>query len=219
MTSDTAMNFAESASNLGHLSLSGSSAYGSSHDEVVVCDTTQSPSCYSASSNDDTFNLYKGWSVAEFNIFGFGSDSQAVLGGTSTSGSLGVELNEEQDSGSLITPTCDSVGLTGETNSLSLNSNSCTDQSNGDMTFSESGYHLTMESNGYGSVTPPSGYFGGTVKIDAIASTGYYFGGWTGSCSTGCSGYYTGTSNPATVTMNGPITEYATFDKCCGPSA
>lgn len=217
--------WSESAANLAHLSLSGSSAFGgSANDEVVVCDTTKSPQCLSSSNQDSVFNLYQQWQTAEFNIFGYGSGSQAVLRGSSTSGSLAIDLNEETDSGTVIQPNCNPVGYTGETNSLSLNQYSCYNLLNGDMTFTESGYYLTMTSNGYGTVSPLSGYYGGngyygsgTVKITATANSGYYFSSWTGSCSTGCSGYYTSTNNPATVTMNGPITEYATFNRCCAP--
>ncbi|MEM4098737.1 MAG: hypothetical protein QXW57_03175 [Candidatus Micrarchaeaceae archaeon] len=72
-------------------------------------------------------------------------------------------------------------------------------------------YYLTMVANpsSEGSVSPSSGWYnaGSQVTISADAYYSYYFSSWTGSGS----GSYTGTSNPATVTMNEPITETANF--------
>ena len=48
---------------------------------------------------------------------------------------------------------------------------------------------------------------GSSAQIMATPNSGYLFNGWSG---TG-SGSYTGTNNPATVTMNGPITETANY--------
>src|SRR6185437_8691977 len=48
---------------------------------------------------------------------------------------------------------------------------------------------------------------GSTVSITATSATGYSFAGWNG---TGA-GSYSGTNNPASITMNGPITENASF--------
>jgi Divergent InlB B-repeat domain len=60
-----------------------------------------------------------------------------------------------------------------------------------------------------GTVTPASGWknSGVTVSIRATASAHYSFSNWTG---TG-TGSFTGTTNPASITMGGPITETATF--------
>jgi hypothetical protein len=76
-------------------------------------------------------------------------------------------------------------------------------------------YYLTMNAGQGGSVSPASGYqqAGSQVQISASAScpagrSGYIFSGWSGS---GASGKYTGSNNPATVTMNGAITESASF--------
>lgn len=72
-------------------------------------------------------------------------------------------------------------------------------------------FYLTMNVNpsGAGTVSPGSGWFdaGSSVQISATPSSGYVFSGWTGSGS----GSYTGTANPATITMNGPITQTANF--------
>src|SRR4030095_9396693 len=46
-----------------------------------------------------------------------------------------------------------------------------------------------------------------TVSISATPSTGYSFSKWTGSGP----GSFSGTTNPVNITMNGPITETATF--------
>jgi hypothetical protein len=72
-------------------------------------------------------------------------------------------------------------------------------------------YYLTMQvsPSGAGSVSPSSGWYdaGSSVSISATANSGYAFTSWTGSGS----GSYTGTANPASITMNGPITETANF--------
>jgi hypothetical protein len=70
-------------------------------------------------------------------------------------------------------------------------------------------YYLTMKTSTSGIVTPSSGWYnsGAKVTITATATSGYKFKSWTG---TG-TGSYTGTKNPATITMNAAITETATF--------
>jgi pimeloyl-ACP methyl ester carboxylesterase len=73
-------------------------------------------------------------------------------------------------------------------------------------------YLLTINaipSNG-GTVEPSSVFYwssGQSVSISATPNSGYTFSGWTGSGS----GSYSGTNNPANVTMNAPISETATF--------
>jgi hypothetical protein len=70
-------------------------------------------------------------------------------------------------------------------------------------------YLLTMNANGPGSVTPSSGWYNAGVKVTltATANTGHKFLAWKG---TG-TGSYTGSNNPATITMNSVITETANF--------
>jgi hypothetical protein len=70
-------------------------------------------------------------------------------------------------------------------------------------------YYLTMSHNTGSTVTPPSSWkaSGATISISATPSSLYHFTNWVG---TG-SGSYTGTNNPASITMGGPITETATF--------
>ncbi|MEM3846943.1 MAG: hypothetical protein QXU98_14710, partial [Candidatus Parvarchaeota archaeon] len=68
-------------------------------------------------------------------------------------------------------------------------------------------YYLTMNAQ-YGLTTSPaSGWYlsGSQVTISATGSSGSEFYSWSG---TG-SGSYSGTNNPATITMNGPISETA----------
>jgi len=74
-------------------------------------------------------------------------------------------------------------------------------------------YYLTMSTN-YGTVSPGSGWYdeGSVVTISATAPSAvdgerYVWLGWTGSGD----GSYTGTDNPASITMNGPITETAAW--------
>ena len=71
-------------------------------------------------------------------------------------------------------------------------------------------YYLTMNAGPGGGVSPVSDWYnsGTNVNISATALSGYVFNTWTG---TG-SGSYTGTNNPAFVTINGPITQTASFD-------
>ena len=75
-------------------------------------------------------------------------------------------------------------------------------------TFSTQNY-LTMTQNTGGTVSPTSGWknSGATVSIRATPANGYHFSNWTGIGT----GSYSGTNNPASITMNGPITETATF--------
>jgi len=71
-------------------------------------------------------------------------------------------------------------------------------------------YQLTMSAGAGGTVLPASGSFfnsGQGVQISASPNTGFVFSGWTG---TG-TGAFTGSTNPVIVTMNGPITEAASF--------
>jgi hypothetical protein len=71
-------------------------------------------------------------------------------------------------------------------------------------------YFLTMNAGPGGSVSPISGWnnSNAVVNISATASNGFSFGGWSGSGT----GSYSGTNSSASVTMNGPITETASFD-------
>jgi hypothetical protein len=60
-----------------------------------------------------------------------------------------------------------------------------------------------------GTVSPRSGWkkTGATISISAAPANGYSFSSWTGSGT----GSYSGTNNPASITMGGPITETASF--------
>jgi hypothetical protein len=66
-------------------------------------------------------------------------------------------------------------------------------------------YYLTMNAGTGGSVSPASDWYdsGTNVSISATASNGFTFAGWTGS--------YSGTNNPASVTMSSPVTQTASF--------
>ena len=70
-------------------------------------------------------------------------------------------------------------------------------------------YFLTMTHGTGGTVKPGSGWknSGAAVSISATPATGYSFGNWAGSGA----GSYSGSNNPASITMSGPITEAATF--------
>ncbi len=70
--------------------------------------------------------------------------------------------------------------------------------------------HVTVSPSNYGTISPGSGWYSSGEYLDLLASpnSGYAFSSWKG---TG-SGSYTGTSDSASITMNGPINETATFD-------
>ncbi len=70
-------------------------------------------------------------------------------------------------------------------------------------------YYLTMIASSGGTVAPLSGWYnaGQLVPISATAGIGKSFSGWNGSGA----GAYTGPLNPSSVTMNGPVTETASF--------
>lgn len=70
-------------------------------------------------------------------------------------------------------------------------------------------HYLTMAAGTGGGISPPSNWYnnGQNVQIEATPNDNYNFANWTGSGT----GSYTGTNNPATVTMNGPITQTASF--------
>jgi uncharacterized repeat protein (TIGR02543 family) len=72
-------------------------------------------------------------------------------------------------------------------------------------------YYLTMKPGTGGTVSPSSGWknSGTTHSISAKAATGYAFNGWTGNGT----GSHSGTNNPASITINGPIIEKAAFNQ------
>ncbi len=77
-------------------------------------------------------------------------------------------------------------------------------------TFTNAIYALTMVAAGGGSVTPGDDAHASftDVEIEAVPDPGHRFVQWKGQGD----GSYTGTSNPATVTLNGPITQVAHFE-------
>jgi hypothetical protein len=70
-------------------------------------------------------------------------------------------------------------------------------------------YHLTTVAGSGGSVSPAGGWHsnGAVVNVSATASNGYSFDSWSGSGA----GSYSGSNNPAVVTLNGPATQSANF--------
>jgi hypothetical protein len=83
---------------------------------------------------------------------------------------------------------------------------------NADITYTASfstEYLLTMQSSAGGTVSPVTTWrpAGSVIPIHADADSGYVFAGWSGSGS----GSYSGPDSLASVTLNGPITESASF--------
>jgi len=70
-------------------------------------------------------------------------------------------------------------------------------------------YMLTVSAGAGGTAGPSGGWTdgGSLVSVTASPDSGYSFDSWSG---TG-NGSYTGASNPATVTMNGPVAQQANF--------
>ncbi|MDG6988710.1 MAG: hypothetical protein JRN21_05215 [Nitrososphaerota archaeon] len=76
-------------------------------------------------------------------------------------------------------------------------------------------YYLAVQATGPGAVSPASGWFDASalLTLTATPSPGYAFSSWTG---TGA-GSYTGSANPASVTMSGPVNETAAFAPISAP--
>jgi uncharacterized repeat protein (TIGR02543 family) len=76
------------------------------------------------------------------------------------------------------------------------------------MTTTQSQYSLSVSTVGSGSVTksPNQASYasGSVVQLTAVPASGYTFGGWSGDL--------TGTTNPASITMNGNKAVTATFN-------
>ena len=74
---------------------------------------------------------------------------------------------------------------------------------------------VTVAPLGTGTVSPENGWYasGKTVSIDATPTPGNSFSNWSGQGT----GSYTGPSNPALLTVGGPITETAEFVPTSGP--
>jgi len=95
--------------NLGTLELIGTAAAGSNDSVSVISGTT----VYSVSAPDSVLDIATVWDQSEFNIFGDGGGSEAVL----NSGSA-ITVNVAAQYGSTTAPTCGGDGTTGETNNL-----------------------------------------------------------------------------------------------------
>ena len=77
-------------------------------------------------------------------------------------------------------------------------------------------YYLTISISpaSTGTVAQSGGWYasGAKVSIQAVAGAGFFFASWTGSGTSS----YSGTDNPVTLTISGPVTEQAVFtpEKC-----
>ncbi|MDE1810429.1 MAG: hypothetical protein KGH58_03925 [Candidatus Micrarchaeota archaeon] len=101
---------------------------------------------------------------------------------------------------STIRGACKTTGVYCSANSNAVITINCTPQ-----------YYLTESASppAGGSISPGSNWYNNTtpVSISTANSVGYTFQGWAGSGTVS----YTGSSNPATVTMDSPVAEQATY--------
>jgi len=77
--------------------------------------------------------------------------------------------------------------------------------------YFDSAYYLAVQAGEGGTVSPNEGkwyHLGDKPTIQAVPRSGYTFTGWTGSGD----GSYTGSINPATITIQGPIVQTAKFE-------
>lgn len=76
---------------------------------------------------------------------------------------------------------------------------------------------ITANPSGGGTVSPASGYYakGTVLVISESNSSNYKFASWTGTGTVS----YTGTSTSNTITVNGPITEVASYTAIAPPSS
>ena len=143
----------ETASNLSNLIMKGYANFGpGGNDESVLCIT--GGSCYAAVITGQYLNLYKYWTGAEFNVFGYGSGSQANFNPGTSITVTNTLTDQSVGGGNVIVPSCRSISYTAETNNLDLGS--CSSNSNGQIVFTESNQELgsisSVVSAGVGSV-------------------------------------------------------------------
>jgi uncharacterized repeat protein (TIGR02543 family) len=190
------------------------------YDQIVLTDSNGN--VWYQSNTDEALYLYQHWNYSEANVFGFCCTSQANFN-PGVSITMQNELWSSTNRGA-IDPVCQNTGYTGETNNLYLGSCSAGYDSNtGDYYYRYAqfdSYLLTMNCCTGLTCSPFSEaqWAYQQVQISAQASCppgkrGYLFTGWTG---TG-SGSYSGGNDPATITMNGAITETAKslYDPYC----
>jgi hypothetical protein len=166
--------------------------------------TTSSGSCWP---NGSPNIKYDGNSQGDFVLVGAASQGSNYGVATFTQGSGSIEYcwessNSEIYNGQYITAESSNMGYTQFQQSVCSNALTLY-ENNFQLQFS-----LTMKAGAGLSVTPSSGSYspGAQVQISATStSCHYYFTSWSGSGS----GSYTGTNNPATITMNSNIQETA----------
>jgi uncharacterized repeat protein (TIGR02543 family) len=119
----------------------------------------------------------------------------------------GVAASFTVNSNTQITATVPVAATTGK---ISVTTSAGTGISAGDFTVTPTQYFLTVNVVGSGSVDPPSGTYdaGMMITLTATPAAGYQFSGWSGDL--------TGSTNPATITMDGDKNVTATFTAIAG---
>ena len=166
--------------------------------------------CYDSSSN----TMWVGYD---------GSSQVAVISGSSTSTpssstSNTITFSESNSTSDSYTVTSPISGGTGIQYVASPSSGGITVSGSSQtisITFTTQYYLTTSTSpSGGGSMTPSSSWYnsGSQVTLQATANSNFEFSSWSGSGS----GSYSGSSNPVTITMNGPVSETANFVELYG---
>ena len=102
------------ATNLGQISLTGTATPGA--DSIIVIIGGQAFS----RAGDNSVNASSGWTIAEFNIFGDGGDSNGVGGTASFNNTASLVTRTHINYGGTAPPICVAMGFTAEKNNLSF---------------------------------------------------------------------------------------------------
>jgi hypothetical protein len=126
----------EPISNLANLTLSGSvyTTGNATYDEAVVTDRSvgTAGTSWSATVPEDPLALDGSWHSLEFNVLGFGDQSEALF---NTGTSISVTTSIESLAATPIAQTCDASGYSAETSNLSIGS--CSTYPPNHLTFTE----------------------------------------------------------------------------------
>ena len=99
---------------LGQVSLTGAASVGADSVTVIIGGTVFTRA------GDNSVNASSGWTIAEFNIFGDGGDSNGVGGTASFNNTASLVTRTQINFGANASPICVATGFTAEKNNLSF---------------------------------------------------------------------------------------------------